>query len=108
MWTGMGIWICWGGGGGGPGRYREPADSLIMRNEGGRLVMGQRLEKLGLVNGAVFSDLDGDGKPELVLACEWGPIRVFRNEQGSYREVTKELGLDKYQGWWNGVTTGDF
>jgi hypothetical protein len=91
-----------------PGRYPEPADSLILRNDAGKLEVAQRLEKLGMVSGAVWSDLDGDGKPELVLACEWGPIRVFRNELGTYKEVTKELGLEKYAGWWNGVTTGDF
>jgi len=91
-----------------PGRYPEPADSLILRNDAGSLVPGQRLEKVGLVSGAVFSDLDGDGKPELVLACEWGPVRVFRNELGRFKEVTEELGLEKHRGWWNGVTTGDF
>jgi hypothetical protein len=89
-----------------PGRYPEAADSLIMRNDGGKLSLVQRLEKVGMVNGAVWSDLDGDGKPELVLACEWGPVRVYRNEGGSYKEV--KVGLEKYVGWWNGVTTGDF
>ena len=65
------------------------------------------LEKVGLVNGAVWSDLDGDGYPDLILACEWGPIRVFKNEHGHLHEITKELGLDRYTGWWHGVTTGD-
>jgi len=65
------------------GRYPEAADSLLLRNEGGRLVPGQRFEKVGLVSGALFSDLDGDGKPELILACEWGPIKIFRNERAN-------------------------
>jgi hypothetical protein len=65
------------------------------------------LEKVGLVNGAVWSDLDGDGFPELILACEWGPIRVFKNQAGHLHEITQELGLDRYTGWWRGVTTGD-
>ena len=90
-----------------PGRYPEPVDSLLMKNEGGRLVVLQRFEKLGLVSGAVFSDLDGDGKPELILACEWGPIRVFHNDGGRFQEVTQQAGLSAYTGWWNGVTTGD-
>ena len=59
------------------------------------------------MTGAVFSDLNGDGRPELVLACEWGPVRVFLNENGRYTEVTKAWGLDAYAGWWSGVTTGD-
>src|SRR5439155_347850 len=85
----------------------EPVDSLLMKNEGGRLVVLQRFEKLGLVSGAVFSDLDGDGKPELILACEWGPIRVFHNDGGRFQEVTQQAGLSAYTGWWNGVTTGN-
>src|SRR6185503_9927535 len=59
-------------------------------------------------SGAVFSDLDGDGDPDLALACEWGPVRVYRNETGKFREITADLGLTKYTGWWNGVATGDF
>ncbi len=90
-----------------PGRYPEPADSLLLRNQGGKFVVAQRLEKVGLVSGAVFSDLDGDGRPELILACEWGPVRVFGNRAGRYVELTQELGLAEYTGWWNGVTTGD-
>jgi hypothetical protein len=91
-----------------PGRYSEPATSLLLRNTGGRFVPMQRFEKLGLVSGAVFSDLDGDGTPELILACEWGPLRVFRYVSGRFDEITGQLGLDRYTGWWNGVTTGDF
>ena len=94
-----------------PGRYPEAADSRIYRNVGGRLQLDEEnsrvLEKVGLVNGAVWSDLDGDGYPELILACEWGPIRVFKNQAGHLHEITKELGLDRYTGWWRGVTTGD-
>ena len=60
-----------------------------------------------MVNGAVFSDLDGDGAPDLILACEWGPVRVFKNTGGRFREETSTLGLAPFTGWWNGVTTGD-
>jgi hypothetical protein len=103
-----------------PGRYPEPAASLWLRNEGGRFVVAQRWEKLGLVSGAVFSDLDGDGRLELVLACEWGPVRVFRNEGGRLVPWNPPLSwpagltlnpqpstLNQLTGWWNGVTTGD-
>src|SRR6185369_8629619 len=95
-----------------PGRFPEPASSRIFRNVGGRLETdadnSHRLAKIGLVSGAVFSDLDGDGHADLALACEWGSIRVFRNDAGQFNEVTAELGLDQYRGWWNGITTGDF
>jgi hypothetical protein len=90
-----------------PGRYPEPATSLLLHKENERFVVAQRFENLGLVSGAVFSDLDGDAVPELVLAIEWGPVRVFRRTQGEFRDVTRELGLEPYSGWWAGVATGD-
>lgn len=90
-----------------PGRYPEPATSLLLKNENGKFTLRQKFEKLGLVSGAVFSDLDGDGIPELILACEWGPVRVFRKEGATFKEITAQLALDDYTGWWAGVTTGD-
>ena len=95
------------------GRYPEAASSRLFHNRGGRLVedagAGALLHQVGLVSGAVWCDLDGDGYPELILACEWGPLRVFRyQDRRTWREITAELGLDKYRGWWNGVAVGDF
>ena len=94
------------------GRWPEPASSKLYRIEGGRYVLdeanSQMLEKVGLVSGAVWSDLDGDGYPELILACEWGPVKVYRNERGKLREATQGWGLEAYPGWWNGVAVGDF
>ena len=91
-----------------PGRYPEASTSRLYRNDAGNFLLSVEWPKLGLVSGAVFSDLDADGFPELILACDWGPVRVFRNKAGQFAEATDELGLAKYRGWWNGVTTGDF
>jgi len=93
------------------GRWPEAASSHLYRNVNGRLELdaenSARLKNVGLVSGAVWSDLDGDGRPELILACEWGPVRVFKNDAGRLREITRELGLAEFTGWWSGVTTGD-
>ncbi len=85
------------------GRYPEANLSKLFKNVHGRLTPDSELDA-GIVNGAVFSDLTGDGLPELVLGCEWGPIRVYRNDGGKLHD-TKQLA--RFVGWWNGVTTGD-
>jgi hypothetical protein len=90
------------------GRYPESASSAIYLNEGSRFTLKQKFERVGLVSGAVFSDIDGDGDPDLILACHWGPIRVFVNEKGTFREATEPYGLSAYTGLWNGLATGDF
>ena len=98
-------------GGVAPGRYPVGAPSKLYRQNGRQWQLDPRnnvlFDNLGIVNGAIWSDLTGDGLPELILACEWGPIRVFRNRGGLLFDATDELGLGSYKGWWKGVTTGD-
>jgi hypothetical protein len=108
-----------------PGRYPEPSSSVIFRNESGALKRDEAgdllLANVGLVSGAMWSDLDGDGFPELVLACEWGPLKIFRNHRGRLTPwdppVTttsrvpagaKRETLAGFAGWWNSVAAGDF
>jgi len=107
------------------GRYPQAASSLLFQWREGKweadIENTARLAGVGMVSGAVFSDLDGDGRPELILACEWGPVRIFRNERGHLvawdPPVTdnqppathnqQKVTLNQLNGWWNGVTTGD-
>ena len=104
-----------------PGRWPEAGLSKLFRKEKGRYVLDventRKLEHVGMVSGAVWSDLDGDGYPELLLACEWGPIRVFHNDHGQLAEwnppvqferSTNQSTLNQLTGWWNGITAGDF
>ena len=95
-----------------PGRFPEAASSLLFQGTGVGFKHDDSgcsaLAKAGLVSGAVFSDLDGDGRPELVLACQWGPLRVFKLDAGRWTDETARRGLARYPGLWNGVTAGDF
>ena len=94
-----------------PGRYPEAAASLVFRQtqKGWELddASTRTLRGVGLVSGAIWTDLDGDGLPELVLACEWGTIRVFKNRAGQLSDGTAEWGLEKFTGWWSSVAAGD-
>ncbi len=95
-----------------PGRFPEPADSLYFRNDNGHWVLDADVSKLfskvGMVHAVLWTDLDGDSIPELVLACEGGPLRVWRKAAKGFLEITHELGLDSYPGAWSSVASGDF
>ncbi|HKX62527.1 MAG TPA: CRTAC1 family protein, partial [Verrucomicrobiae bacterium] len=83
-----------------PSHYPVPASSRLFRNVNGKWVPDEEnaglLDKVGIVNGGVWSDLNADGFPELLLACEWGPVRVFRNRGGRLTEATAEVGLERF------------
>lgn len=91
--------------------YPLPATSHLFVNEHGDLKLDGRnedvLKDIGLVSAAVFSDIDADGDPDLLLAIEWGPVRLLINEGGRFTDETERWGLDAFQGRWNGITTGD-
>lgn len=95
-----------------PGRHPEPVSSAVWIQTAGNLgpsaPWSQALTNVGLVQGATFADLDGDGDPDLALATEWGPVRVFRNAGTQWEDMTTPWGFADRRGGWTGITTGDF
>lgn len=100
------------GGRNNPREYPLPPRSYILRNDHGSFkdVTAQLSPDLlnpGLLNSAVWADLNNDGKQDLILAGEWTPIRIFRNEGNSFSEITEEMGLQLSNGWWNCLRAAD-
>lgn len=99
-----------------PGRWPESADTRIFHGQNGQYLPWLTLTNTGLATGMIASDLTGDGRLELVLAAEFGPLRLFRADGTNLRPwkpglVTAEGKaadwLD-YQGRWTGLTAADF
>lgn len=94
-----------------PNNFPKPADSFLFVNQEGVFrpdaTASKAFEKVGMVTGAVFADLDADGDPDLVLARHWDPPAIFINKQGEFEDQTEKFGLQNYQGLWNGVATSD-
>ncbi len=96
-----------------PFAYGVPADGYLLENDGKGQFRDVTRDKapdllqLGMMTGAIWTDIDGDGDTDLVVVGEWMPVHVFRNEGGKLVKVTEELGLGRSQGWWNSVSSAD-
>ncbi|MEO6487104.1 MAG: VCBS repeat-containing protein, partial [Thermoanaerobaculia bacterium] len=93
-----------------PGGYPLSPSSRLYRNEASLVpdtANNQLLAGIGMVSAATFADLNGDGWPDLILALEWGTIRIFFNNRGRFRAAREMPGLSGLYSRWNGVATGD-
>jgi len=100
-----------------PGQYPLSPGSRLLRNDRGKFsdvtsTAAPELSdprKAGLVTGATWTDADGDGWQDLLIAAEWGAVRVFRNDHGALRDVSTAAGTASpaLHGWWTGVFAAD-
>ena len=99
---------------GGRARRSDPflsVDSVLYKGSGNGFTPatgGGAFKGIGPVSGSVFSDIDNDGDPDLILARQWNCPMLFLNNGGHLKDATEEWGLAGFHGLWNGVTTGDF
>lgn len=100
-----------------PWNYPRPVSSYIFRNdsEKGHVkftdvtdAVAPGLKDIGMVCDALFTDFNGDGQTDLIVAGEWMPITFFKNEHGKFTDVTAGTGAGGWPGWWNSIVAGDF
>ena len=97
-----------------PWHYGADPRSMLLQNDGhGHFTdvtkrLAPELERVGMVTDAVWRDVDGDGRPDLIVVGEWMPITIFRNAGGGKLVRLKTPGLEHNEGWWNRIIAGDF
>jgi len=98
-----------------PGQYPVSPRSALWANRGGRFeditdLVAPGLREVGMVTGALWSDVDGDGWPDLLLALEWGHVKYFHNNRGgSFEDWSDRAGFSAAgTGWWNSIAAADF
>lgn len=97
-----------------PGRYGLDPQSVLLKNDGrghftdvtDRVAPG--LSHVGMVTDALWKDVDGDGRQDLVVVGDWMPITIFRNAGGGRLVKQEARGLEKTAGWWNRMIAADF
>ena len=95
------------------GRYGDIPDSYILLNDGkGHFTVADEsiapgLHKIGMVTDALWTDMNKDGWPDLVVTGEWMPITVFINEQGILVNRTATAGLQNTNGLWTTIFAAD-
>ena len=98
-----------------PGQYPLTPRSALLANRGGRFEdvtdsVAPALREVGMVTGALWSDVDGDGWPDLVLTTEWGLVRYFHNDKGrGFEDWSERAGFASAgTGWWTSIAAADF
>ncbi|MBT6029418.1 MAG: VCBS repeat-containing protein, partial [Crocinitomicaceae bacterium] len=96
-----------------PGKYPKAPESFLLINENGSFSnqtqsLAPELKALGMVTDAQWSDINKDGKEDLLVVGEWMPITVFIHGEKGLTNETEALGLSKTSGWWNSLAQADF
>ncbi len=95
-----------------PGKYPGTPRSFLYRNVGGKLTdvtdeVAPGLRNIGMVTAAVWADIDGDKRPDLLVATEWGPVVYFHNTGKKLENITVQAGLASVTGWWSALAIAD-
>ena len=86
-----------------------PGSYLLMNDGHGhyrQVPLPRELQYAGMLRSAAFADLDGDGWPDLVVAGEYMPVKVFMNKKGKFIQQ-RNPELDKMSGWWQRIVLAD-
>ncbi|MCB9885289.1 MAG: CRTAC1 family protein, partial [Planctomycetes bacterium] len=95
-----------------PGMFPDAPSSHLYRNDGGHFndvteTVAPALATAGMVTSALFTDADGDGDLDLLLAAHWQPVRLLVNDGGKFVDGTEAAGLAAHRGWWNSLVAWD-
>jgi hypothetical protein len=98
-----------------PGQYPKAPRSALVAWRDGKFVdvtaeFAPALADRGMVAAALWSDVDGDGWPDLLVAYDWGNVCCYRNVGGKgFEDISEKVGFAAAgTGWWRSICAADF
>jgi len=96
-----------------PFAYGIPVNGYLLANDGkGNFsnvssAKAPALNKIGMITDMVWTDVDGDHDPDMVIVGDWMPVRLLLNQGGKFEEVSQLWGLADTEGWYQTVAAAD-
>jgi len=96
-----------------PNLYGIPVNGYLLENDGRGNFSNVGAEKapglieLGMITDMVWTDVDKDQDPDMVIVGDWMPVKLFINEQGTFSDRSDSFGLSGTSGWWKRITSSD-
>jgi len=92
-----------------PGKYPVPPTSYLLVNNGkGQFTIASvPFANSGMITDARWTDIDGDGRKDLVLCGEFMPLTVYLNKTGGFQNATAQYFEQPEGGLWFGLTLAD-
>jgi len=92
-----------------PGQYPvAPVSYLLVNNGKGQFAIADvPFAKAGMITDAQWSDLDHDGRKDLVICGEFMPIMVFNNKATGFTDRTTEYFDQPLGGFWSSLSLAD-
>ncbi len=96
-----------------PFAYGVPVNGYLLENDGHgnfsdvTLKKAPGLTKIGMITDMVWADIEGDGDPDMVIAGDWMPVKIFINNEGVFTDGSEVSGLSNSEGWWHKIIARD-
>ncbi len=90
-----------------PGNYGLTPQSFLFTRENGTWVNNtpEDIATAGMVTDAVWSDLNQDGRPDLIMVGDWMPVTIAFTV--GFAEISNVYEIPNSAGWWNAIEAAD-